>query len=154
MKNVGAPDWARTLQMLGIVYALAVVLNYPWELAQSGLFTPESNDGTVWLHCFVASLGDGVIVLLLYGLIRLASGRSEWFIRARPQDYAILAVTGVLMAIAVEWVAVHVLHRWIYAQAMPRLPGSEIGVAPVLQMLLLPPLIFRIAAAVSVRFLR
>lgn len=67
------------------------------------------------MHCFVASLGDGVMMLLLYGLVRLASGRGDWLIRPRLQDYAILAVAGVLMAIVV------------------------------------PPLIFRIAAAVAVR---
>ncbi len=126
-----------------------------WQgLAQSGLFTPESNAGSVWVHCFVASLGDGVMVLLLYALVRLASGRGDWPLHPRLQDYAILAVAGVVMAIAVEWVAVQMLHTWSYAQAMPRLLGSEVGLVPVLQMMLLPPLIFRIAAAVNARLVR
>jgi len=154
MTSARSADMARTWQVLAIVYGIAVVINYPWELAQSGLFTPESNAGNVWLHCFVASLGDGVMVMLLYGLVRLASGRGDWFINPRLQDYVMLTVAGVLMAIAVEWIAVHMLQRWSYAQAMPVIPGAEVGLVPVLQMMLLPPLIFRIAAAVRGRRLR
>ena len=136
-------------QVLAMVYLLGVALNYGWELAQSGLFTEESNAGNVWAHCFVASLGDGIMVLLLFGIGWSASGRRNWFVHPALNCYAILALSGVVMAVAVEWAAVHMLERWSYAQAMPRVPGLEIGLVPVLQMVLLPPLIFRILAAVS-----
>ncbi len=141
----------RPWQVLALVYGIAVALNYAWELAQSGLFTAESNAGNIWWHCFVASLGDGVMVVLLFGIGWLASGRRHWFVHPGLKGYAILAAAGVSMAIAVEWVAVHMLDGWSYAPAMPRLPGIEVGLVPVLQMVLLPPLIFRIAAAVAVR---
>lgn len=67
------------------------------------------------------------------------------------KGYAILTLAGVFMAIAIEWVAVHMLERWSYAQAMPLVPGIEVGLIPVLQMVLLPPLVFGIVAAVSTR---
>ena len=47
-----------------------------------------------------------------------------------------------MIAIVVEWAAIHWLHRWSYTAQMPLIPGLEIGVTPVLQMLVLPPLIF------------
>jgi hypothetical protein len=46
----------------------------------------------------------------------------------------------------VEWYAVKVLHRWEYSLSMPVIPGLEIGFVPVLQMLVLPPLTFFLAA--------
>ncbi len=140
--------------MLALVYGIGVALNYGWELAQSGLFTEESNAGNVWLHCFVASLGDGIMVLLLFGIGRLICGHRNWFVHPGLKGYAILTLAGVLMAVAVEWVAVHMLQRWSYAQAMPLIPGFEIGLVPVLQMVLLPPLIFRIVAVISSRLAR
>ncbi len=55
-------------------------------------------------------------------------------------------VTGLIIGIGIEWVAVNMLGRWAYTVDMPILPGLDVGVVPVLQMLLLPPVIFRIAA--------
>jgi hypothetical protein len=128
------------------VYVIAVAFNYPWELAQSALFTPASHKGNVWLNCFIASLGDGVMVLLLLALGWLAFERRDWFVHPRPHVYGALAAAGLVLGGAVEWVAVHVLERWTYTDAMPRVPVLEIGVVPILQMVLLPALIFQVSA--------
>jgi hypothetical protein len=42
-------------------------------------------------------------------------------------------------------VAVHILNRWEYTPNMPKLPGLDIRLVPIAQMLVLPPLIFGIA---------
>jgi len=140
----------RTLVM---VYLIAVAVNYPWELAQASLFTAASHPQNVWFHCFVASLGDGFMVLLLFGTPWLALGRRDWFIRPGPAAYGVLLVAGAVLAIIVEWIAVNVLHRWTYNDAMPRIPGLEIGAIPILQMILIPPLTIGLACAFSL-FLR
>lgn len=36
---------------------------------------------------------------------------------------------------------------WAYGPRMPVVPGLQIGLVPVLQMLVLPPVIFRMAGA-------
>ena len=51
-----------------------------------------------------------------------------------------------VLGVTVEWVAVHVLQRWAYAARMPRVPWLDVGLIPVAQMLVLPPLIFRLVA--------
>jgi hypothetical protein len=50
------------------VFIVAVFLNYLWELAQAPLYVGMEyyNAGVFW-HCFVASLGDGIMVLLIVG---------------------------------------------------------------------------------------
>ena len=53
--------------------------------------------------------------------------------------YGVMLGTGLVIAIVVEWAAIHWLHRWSYTAQMPLIPGLEIGVTPVLQMLVLPP---------------
>ena len=141
-------------QVLVMVYSIAVALNYPWELAQSPLFTPASLIGNVWFHCFISSLGDGMMVLLLFGFVWLALRRCDWFIRPGLRGYGVLLVAGALLAVLIEWIAVHVIHRWTYTAAMPLVPGLAIGLVPVLQMVLLPPLIFRIVAAMNAAGIR
>ena len=129
------PTW----RLLLFVYGLAVVVNYPWELFQSPLFTPASHPGSVWVHCFVSSLGDGGIVLLLFVMMRLALGRRDWYLHPGWAGYALLAIVGAGVAVLIEAIAVYMLQRWVYTDAMPRLPVVNVGAVPVLQMVVLPP---------------
>lgn len=57
-----------------------------------------------------------------------------------------MLVTGLLIGIGIEWVAINKFGRWAYTADMPLLPGLDVGLLPVLQMLLLPQVIFRVAA--------
>lgn len=61
------------------IFVIAVAVNYVWELAQAPLYGPM--EGAIWWHCFVASIGDGVIVLLIFaigaGLRRTVTGSSD-----------------------------------------------------------------------------
>jgi hypothetical protein len=66
--------------------------------------------------------------------------------------YGVMLAAGGMIAIAVEWVAVHLLGRWTYTAYMPMIPVLDIGLVPLLQMLILPPSIFYIAAAWASRF--
>jgi hypothetical protein len=88
-----------------------------------------------------------ILALFWFGWFRL--GRRHWFVRPGINGYALLITTGASLAMLLEWTAVHLLQRWTYAQGMPRIPGVDIGVVPVLQMMILPPIIFRVAAALT-----
>ena len=54
-------------------------------------------------------------------------------------------ISGALVAVLVESSAVHVAHRRTYSPGMPLLPVLNVGVVPLLQMLLLPPIVFTLA---------
>jgi hypothetical protein len=129
------------------VFIVAALLNYLWELAQASLYVgmEDHNAGLFW-HCFIASLGDGIMVLVIVAAGWIALRRSDWFFRPGLRGYLVIITAGLVLAVLVEWVAVHVLNRWEYTPNMPKLPGLDIGLVPIAQMLILPPLIFRIAA--------
>jgi hypothetical protein len=129
------------------VFIVAVLLNYLWELAQAPLYVgmEDYNAGLLW-HCFVASLGDGIMVLLIVAAGRFTLRESDWFLRPGVRGYLVTLTAGFLLAVLVEWVAVYVLNRWEYTKNMPKVPGLGIGLVPIAQMLFLPPLIFRIVA--------
>lgn len=132
--------------LLPRLFLLAVLINYPWELAQSPLYAGMNRFTLVWWHCLVASLGDGLLVVMIYAVGRWALGERFWFERPGLRGYALTLMSGLAIALIVEWIAVYVAGQWTYGLRMPTVPVLGVGVAPLLQMLILPPLIFRLMA--------
>lgn len=134
------------------IFIVAVVLNYLWELAQAPLYVglKSYNTGVLW-HCFVASLGDGVMVLLIVTVGWISLHRWDWFEHPGVPGYVVMLAAGLMMAVLVESVAVRVLGRWEYTDRMPTVPHVDIGLVPIAQMLLLPPLVFRTVALLESR---
>jgi len=130
----------------GAIFVIAVALDFAWEMSQSVFFAPMGRTLTegIW-RCFRASLGDGVIVLGIATAGWFVFRRPDWFDRPGFAGYVLIEVTGVVLAVIVEWAALR-RGRWAYRPAMPLVPGFGIGLIPVLQMAILPPLIFELAA--------
>ena len=123
---------------------LGIALNYPWELLQAGFYRGMDPGRTPWWHCLLATVGDASLLVAIYAVGALVLQRRDWFAHPGTGAYALLFVLGFIVAVGVEWVAL-ATGRWEYAPSMPILPGLEVGVVPVLQMLFLPPLVFRFA---------
>ena len=129
------------------LFVVAVLFNYAWELAQSPLYTEMDSARTVWWHCFVGSLGDGLLVLLIFAAGWMVLHQQDWFVSPGVRGYAVMLATGLVMSVGIEWIAVHIVGRWAYTEHMPLVPGLDVGLVPILQLLVLPPLIFWVAAA-------
>ena len=138
--------WRQFGSTVTAIFVAAVLGNYPWELAQAPLYVGMESFRAAWWHCFVASLGDGLLVLVIFATVWVGLRRYDWFVHPGVQGYGVMLITGLVIGIATEWIAVHLLGRWMYTARMPRMPGLEVGVVPVVQMLVLPPLIFRLVA--------
>jgi hypothetical protein len=129
------------LARAGLWSALAFALNLTWEIAHVRLYTIwAAADGTslAWplLHC---SLGDVLIALSTFVLAGGALGRADWP-ASRPLAGGAIVVTGAMAFTAwSEWYNVYRAGSWSYAASMPTVFG--IGVSPLLQWLILPPLI-------------
>jgi hypothetical protein len=133
-------------ETVAAILVVAVLSNYPWELAQAPLYVGMERFRAVWWHCFVASLGDGLLVVGIFAMGWLLLRQQRWFVRPSIWGYGVMVTTGLVIGITVEWIAVHRLGRWMYTVWMPRIPGLAVGLVPVLQMLMLPPLIFHLVA--------
>jgi hypothetical protein len=88
-----------------------------------------------WL-CLRATPGDIVMTALLYLFYR------------RFPSVILTAGAGMILALIVEKISLD-LERWSYFPGMPLIPGIDVGLTPVLQMVLIPPLIFYILRNVS-----
>ncbi len=139
--------WSHLLhQRLAVLFGLAVVVNYPWERAQSRLYVLPDRAEVEWWMCAAASVADGLVVLLIFQISRLAIGQPDWYLRPGARGYTVLLLSGAVISVAVEWIAIYGAQWWAYSPHMPLVPGLNIGVAPLAQMLVLPPLICTLLA--------
>ena len=138
--------WRQRGSTVAAIFVVAVLTNYLWELAQAPLYVSMESFRAVWWHCFVASVGDGLLVLGIFVAGRVALRRHTWFVHPGVAGYGVMVAAGLIIGVTVEWVAVYRSKRWIYTAWMPRIPGLAVGLVPVLQMLVLPPLIFHLVA--------
>jgi len=64
-----------------------------------------------------------------------------WILKPNLQNLFIYILIGIFITIVFEWIATDILDRWQYADIMPRLPLLGTGFLPILQWLILPPVI-------------
>ncbi len=147
MKSSGGRTQRGTWRTLAVIFVVAVGLNYVWELAQAPLYAGVGDFRRALLHCIAPSLGDELLVLLIFAFGWIALRKRNWFLRPGVRGYALMIIAGLVIAVSVELVAVYALGRWEYAARMPLAPGLGVGLAPVAQMLVLPPIIFRVVAS-------
>jgi uncharacterized membrane protein YqaE (UPF0057 family) len=108
-------------------------------MAQMSAYTEMADHpwGRTVLRCGRAALVDALLTLAVWaGAIRLLG----W--RARLKPWVLLptmALVGAALAVAMESVAL-ALGAWSYSDRMPRVPFFDVGLWPVLQMTILPPL--------------
>lgn len=130
----------RFVARAGLWSAFAFILNVAWEIAHVRLYTiwteadAVSIAGAV-LHC---SLGDVVIALAMFALAGVALWRVDWP-TSRPWTGGVIVVIGAVAYTAwSEWYNVYRAGNWGYTTSMPTILG--IGLSPLLQWLILPPL--------------
>lgn len=125
------------------VALFAFLLNLPWELWQIPMFKgmPSLSHWEGIILCTRAAVGDAVITLLAFWLVAAAVRTRGWMRRPSGPTIGAFAAVGLVVTIALEYWATRIGGRWEYAEAMPRLPLLGTGLAPLLQWLLIPPLV-------------
>jgi hypothetical protein len=137
--------------LLVVFYLLAILgLNLAWEIAQLPLYTIWTlapNEEIAWavVHC---TLGD----VLIAGSA-LAIG---WFVTGSPKPshgiplrlVVVAVVLGLAITVFSEWRATRVTHAWAYSSWMPLLPWIGLGLTPILQWIVVPPIAMRLVFGV------
>ena len=125
------------------VAIFAFLLNFPWEFLQVpfflGMATAPHWDAIQF--CTRASLGDAGIAVAAFWAVAVAVRSRNWVRHPRPREVLGFVAVGVAITIVFEWLATGVLGRWAYADTMPVVPLLGVGLLPLLQWTLLPPLI-------------
>lgn len=125
------------------IAGFAFLTNFVWEMLQVPWFTGmsiASHGRVVWV-CVQATGGDILILLGAFWLSSIVMRRRDWLITGELRPVALVVGTGVAVTVFIEALATGPLDRWQYAEAMPVIPIIGTGLAPLLQWLLLPPLV-------------
>lgn len=121
-----------------VVYAIAMCINYVWEMAQMPLYQDMRFDKlrSYWL-CLQASFGDANITIALFVMGLLLFRNWYWPAKLNIPKLAYITISGGGIAILIELLALK-NGRWTYTSLMPLLPLVGVGLIPFLQLITLP----------------
>ncbi len=144
MKTDSGLNGLRWLPTLRRYLAFVLLVNLAWEFAQLPLYTiwqtaPLSELIFVAAHC---TLGDVIIATMALMLTLLLIGDATWPQAGYWRVALLTTAAGLAYTIYSEWLNVSVRASWAYAPAMPVVPLLGIGLSPLLQWLVIPPLAF------------
>lgn len=119
------------------------LLNLPWELLQIPFFSGMSSvthwDGVI--QCTRAAAGDALISLAAYWVVAGLWRSRNWIVQPALRPSVTFIAVGIAVTVAFEWWATQQAGRWTYAESMPRIPWLQTGLLPLLQWLLIPPIL-------------
>ena len=145
-----APEWLATIR----AYLVAMVVsNLAWELAQLPLYTiwrdkPITGNLLAALHC---TLGDVALAGAILTAALAVAGRPDWPRSGFGVASAMATAFGVAATIHLEWLNTRVWRSWSYSGLMPVIPWLDVGLSPLLQWIILPPLALVLARRAGAR---
>ena len=86
-------------------------------------------------------MGDSGIALFAFWVTAIFAKARGWILLPNKLDIAIFLGVGVVVTILFEELATGMLELWTYSDAIPRLPVIGTGPLPLLQWLVIPPLV-------------
>jgi hypothetical protein len=130
----------KPLRLQIYLFILAVPLNLFWEVAQIRAYDfPESSLMQDIIGCFVPSLGDGLMTLIIFWIGWAVFRDSQWILTLGVRGHLFMMSIGLMLAVIVELIALHWTGAWAYNEQMITIPILGVGLLPVLQMVALPP---------------
>ena len=142
-----APPWygdRASLKFIAFRYVpLLGALNLLWEIAQLPLYTLWSEGSPTFIayaviHCTLGDVAIGTLALLVALIATRARTVDTWRWR---QVALFLVIPAVGYTTLSEWINTIARGSWAYSALMPivNLGGFEIGLSPLLQWLVIPP---------------
>ena len=142
------PLWYRDRAALNFIafryVPLLGALNLLWEIAQLPLYTlweegPPSLIAYAVVHCTLGDVAIGTLALVIALIATRAGAVQTWQLGRLA---VILVFTAVGYTALSEWMNVVARIAWQYSALMPvlRFNGFAIGLSPLLQWLLIPPM--------------
>ena len=128
-------------RLTATIIGISLLLNFAWEMLQMPLFKGMGLNWQDILFCAAASVADTLMVVLLYYGFAIIYKEPFWANRMSRQRILLLILVGFAGAVLAE-----LRHtsagNWSYSNSMPLVPVIGVGVVPVLQLMVLPAIIY------------
>ena len=134
----------KNIKIIALIFITSFLLNFAWEFLQSPLYDCF-NDSLAdnYSHYLLAIIWDSIYTILIYGIIAIINKDLGWIQNSlNRKNIAITVILWIILAIFIEYKWVYILWKWNYSNLMPMILG--IGIMPLLQMMILPVLSFKI----------
>ncbi len=123
-------------------FFFSFILNATWEWLESPFFIDMTSDlnTIIWyrIHC---TLGDSIILMIGYILMSFYYRNFSWVHNSNVKHHAIFVVMGTIYTLFSEYLNVYANNSWSYSDYMPLLPFVNIGLVPLFQWIILPPVV-------------
>ena len=122
---------------------LALPLELLWEIAQFPLYTVWHEGTWTYIlyglaHC---TLGDLIILLVAYWIVALLNRDRDWYLATVLPNGFLFMMLGAVYTVYSEINNVRIKGTWGYTDLMPVVPVVDIGAMPLLQWILIPPVV-------------
>lgn len=128
---------------LSAYFGGSFLLHLLWENLQAPLYAGYLSFTQHFWICFRAAWGDLVFMAIIYAMIAFMYQDIFWItdkkVLCRPVAWISVILIGIALAIGFEEWAILIAHRWSYSPSMPLLPLINVGLTPVAQMVVIPP---------------
>lgn len=129
------------MKKIVFIFVLAFVLNFIWEISQAFLYAPHyvGIAGLITVH-LRASLGDISIIFIILSLDTVILRKFYAEEKSNTARFSMIIFIGLVLATSLEKYAL-ATGRWSYNSLMPIIPWLNVGLTPILQMMLIPPVV-------------
>ncbi|MGM0501556.1 MAG: hypothetical protein ACQERJ_03410 [Bacillota bacterium] len=144
----------KIVKNLMLISIIQLILHGAWEYLQCGLFyTMEGQSSFEHTRLMIsATIGDVGIALGVFMILAFVNQSWNWFLDSwDKKDKVIMILYALFVSFFFEVHALYI-NRWGYSAKMPLFPKTNIGLLPVIQLLILLPLGFVIARIIIQKY--
>ena len=115
------------------------LIAFVWEMFQLPFYsTGELGPVEAVYRCGLASFGDAGIMVGAYLGASLGNRGRPWLVDWPISRFLIYLAIGLAITSVVEILAVGAAWGWTYSSLMPLVPGTNIGLVPIIMWVLVP----------------
>jgi hypothetical protein len=126
------------------LFLFGFLLSFPWEMLQAPLYAglAEAPHWSATLHCLAATLGDCLLFIITFAVMAEINRSRHWIRTATFSQILWFTAIGLTTTMVIEAAGLRGIGwNWRYSSLMPRVPILGTGLSPVLQWIILPPLV-------------
>lgn len=142
----------KNLKIIFIIAIVSTIFQAVWEYSQCSIFFTMDDLPNYTRLMISATFGDVIMTLALYSLLSIVNGELEWFVKKwETKEWVIMILYALFLSFYFEISNLH-NGRWVYSKNMPLFPNTNIGLIPVIQLLVLFPLSFLVSKYILTHF--
>lgn len=119
------------------------LLHFVWEFIQvptyAGMAEMQHWEGVKL--CLSATIGDVGFALTAFWAASLAVRSRQWLLDPPALARVVFVAVGVALTVGFEYYYTEISLRWTYSDLMPLVPPLGTGLSPLLQWLIIPPVV-------------